>query len=129
MERPRVGTTSTQYNHDAYFSSNNTNCQVIDNVFADAAAYGLQARSGGIVQGNVFINDPFAMSFGVVDGASTTVGGVSGSVTGNVFIGGGSLGGHTQGDDTIILAISGPARAPSSAEIYLRRASADRPPP
>ncbi|HZK80066.1 MAG TPA: right-handed parallel beta-helix repeat-containing protein, partial [Humisphaera sp.] len=43
------GATPTQYNHDAYFSSNNTNCQVIDNVFADAAAYGLQARSGGIV--------------------------------------------------------------------------------
>jgi hypothetical protein len=80
------------YNHDCYVSSNNVNCVIRDNIFAEAAGYGLQARSGGVVENNLFINDPVGMSYGLVNGAHTTPGGVSGIVNGNVFLGGGNIG-------------------------------------
>ncbi|MDB5171467.1 MAG: hypothetical protein JWN51_240 [Phycisphaerales bacterium] len=80
------------YNHNCYISSNNVNCVVRDNIFAYAAGYGLQARSGGDVENNLFINDPVGMSFGLVNGSHTTPGGVSGIVNGNVFLGGGNIG-------------------------------------
>ncbi|HWE03786.1 MAG TPA: carbohydrate-binding protein [Tepidisphaeraceae bacterium] len=96
------GAGPTWFNHDAYLSAANVNCVITNNVFSNAAGYGLQARSGGIVSGNVFINDPTAMSFGVVTGASTTAGGVTGTVTNNVFFGGGNIGSTAQGGGMIV---------------------------
>ena len=66
---------------------------VQNNIFARAAGYGLQARSGGIVENNLFIDDPVGMSFGLVNGTTSTAGGVSGIINGNVFVGGGNLNG------------------------------------
>ncbi|HWE03787.1 MAG TPA: carbohydrate-binding protein [Tepidisphaeraceae bacterium] len=117
------GAAPTWQNHDAYLSAANTNCQVIDNIFADASAYGLQARSGGIVTGNVFINDPVGMSFGVVNGAATTNGGVTGSVTDNVFIGGASLLGVPQGDGIIVGNIKAGSGATISGNIFTQSIS------
>ncbi len=65
-----AGAGPTYYNHDCYLSSNNTGVIVRDNIFARAAGYGLQARSGGIVENNLFIDDPIGMSFGLVNGAT-----------------------------------------------------------
>jgi hypothetical protein len=85
------------YNQDAYLSYDNTGVVVKDNVFARAASTGLQARSGGIVSGNYFVNNPVDMTFGLVNGAHSTAGGVSGSVTDNVFMGGANIGSLLQG--------------------------------
>jgi hypothetical protein len=97
-----AGAVATWFDHDCYISGENSGCVVLDNTFADAAAYGLQARSGGIVEGNIFINNPIGMSFGVVNGATTTKGGVTGIVSGNVFFGGGSVSGVMMGNGIIV---------------------------
>ena len=97
-----TGAVGTWFDHDCYISGENSGCVVLDNTFADAAAYGLQARSGGIVEGNIFINNPVGMSFGVVNGATTTKGGVTGIVSGNVFFGGGSVSGVMIGNGIIV---------------------------
>jgi fibronectin type 3 domain-containing protein len=76
----------TGYNHDAYLHSSNNGVVVTNNIFADASSVGLQARSGGIVDNNLFINDPYGLSFGLVNGSTTRAGGVSGEVIGNVIL-------------------------------------------
>jgi hypothetical protein len=78
---------ATIYNHDAYISAHNTGVVVENNIFAEASATGLQDRPGGIVKNNLFLDDPIGLTFGLVNGADTTPGGVHGTVTGNVFIG------------------------------------------
>ena len=60
---------------------------VRENLFADASSHGLQARGGGDVENNIFLDDPTGMSFGLVNGSPVTPGGVAGIVNGNVFIG------------------------------------------
>ena len=69
------------------------------NLFADASSHGLQARSGGTIEDNVFLNDPIGMTFGLVNGSPVTPGGVSGSVRNNVFLGGPSIAGSPRGGD------------------------------
>ncbi|HWE02406.1 MAG TPA: PKD domain-containing protein [Tepidisphaeraceae bacterium] len=106
------GAGATIFNHDAYLHSSNNGVVVTNNIFADAASFGLQARSGGIVDDNAFINDPYAFSFGLVNGATTRAGGVSGEVIGNVVLGsrqdasgwgiGAMIGNLAVGGDTVI---------------------------
>lgn len=81
------GAQPTIYNHDCYLHSSNNNVVVTGNIFADASSFGLQARAGGVVDDNLFINDPYAFSFGLVNGATTRAGGVTGEVIGNVILG------------------------------------------
>ena len=81
------GATANTFSHDVYIQSSCTNCVFTNNIFADAASHGLQARGGGLVQGNLFLNDAAGFSFGLVNGATTHPGGVSGQVTGNVVLG------------------------------------------
>ena len=76
----------TGFNHDCYLHSSDINCVVTNNVFADASSVGLQARAGGIVDNNLFINDPYGFSFGLVNGSTTKAGGVTGEVIGNVVL-------------------------------------------
>jgi hypothetical protein len=87
-----AGAYATIYNHDCYLASTNTNVTIQNNIFARAANTGLQDRPGGIVKDNIFIDNPVGMMFGLVNGASTTPGGASGTVTDNIFIGGGNTG-------------------------------------
>ncbi len=86
------GGQATWFNHDCYLAANNVNCTVRDNIFAEAAGYGLQARAGGDIENNLFINDPVGMTFGLVNGADVAPGGATGVVNGNVFIGGANIG-------------------------------------
>ncbi len=91
------GAEATIFNHDAYLSSDNSGVVVTDNIFADASSHGLQARSGGDIESNLFLNDPIGMSFGLVNGSPVTPGGVSGIVNGNVFIGAATINGQVRG--------------------------------
>jgi hypothetical protein len=92
------GAPATIYNHNIYLSSNNANVVVRDNVIANASSHGLQARSGGRVENNVFLDNPIGMTFGVVRSASVTAGGVSGVVNGNVFLGTRDINGAGRGN-------------------------------
>ncbi|HET6250404.1 MAG TPA: hypothetical protein VFE47_22140 [Tepidisphaeraceae bacterium] len=81
------GAVATVYNHDAYISAHNSGVIAVNNIFSNAAATGLQDRPGGIVENNLFLDDPVGLTFGLVNGADTTPGGVHGQVIGNVFMG------------------------------------------
>ena len=91
------GAPATMFNHNIYLSSNNANVVIKGNVIANAASHGLQARSGGRVENNVFLDNPVGMTFGVVKGATVTEGGVSGVVNGNVFLGTRDINGEKRG--------------------------------
>ena len=96
------GAVATWYNQDVYLNSTNTGVVITDNIFARAGGYGLQDRPGGIVKNNIFIDNPTGMSYGLVSGASSTAGGVSGSVTGNVFYSGANLGSMRGGQALVV---------------------------
>ena len=64
------GGEATYYNQDCYLASENANCTVRNNIFANAAAYGLQARAGGDIENNLFINNPVGLTYGLVNGAT-----------------------------------------------------------
>jgi hypothetical protein len=91
------GSKATIYNHGAYIKENVTNFVAIGNVFSNAASHGLQARSGGIIKDNLFLNNPIHMSFGLVNGSPLTPGGVTGEIANNVFLGGGDIDGASRG--------------------------------
>ncbi|HET6247267.1 MAG TPA: carbohydrate-binding protein [Tepidisphaeraceae bacterium] len=93
----QLGIPQTVFNQDCYLAYDDVNCVVENNIFSRAASTGLEDRPGGIVENNVFIDDPVGMTFGLVNGALTTAGGVSGDVIGNVFFGGANIGSFTQG--------------------------------
>ncbi len=80
------------FNHNVYsHASNNPGAAGptwTGNVFAMASSHGLQARSGGTVQKNLFLFNSIGLSFGLVNGGGELFkGGVTGSVVGNWFVG------------------------------------------
>lgn len=84
------------YNHDAYLNDGSTGVVVTGNIFANASAHGLQARAGGIVKNNLFLNNPIAMSFGFENGHERP-GGVFGEISGNIVYGGRDISGQDKG--------------------------------
>ena len=93
-----VGAGPTVYNHNVYITSACTGVVVRNNTFANASSHGIQARSGGDIENNLFINNPIGMSYGLVNGGSNlTAGGVSGTISGNVFLGGRDIAGSPRG--------------------------------
>ena len=83
--------------HNAYIAFDCNGVVVKGNVFSDASSHGLQARAGGVVQDNLFLDNPIHMSFGLVNGSELKPGGVSGTVEGNVMLGTRSIGGSYRG--------------------------------
>jgi hypothetical protein len=91
------GKPQTMFNHNAYIRSTTTGLVAINNVFSNASSHGLQARGGGHVEGNVFIDNPIGLSFGLVNGSPVTPGGVAGKVVNNVFQGTRNIGSMVRG--------------------------------
>ncbi len=91
------GASATMFNHDVYITSATDGFVARGNIFANAASHGLQARSGGDVEDNVFIGDPIGLSFGLVNSSPVKPGGVTGIVNGNVFLGTRDISGAQRG--------------------------------
>jgi hypothetical protein len=84
--------------HNVYITGTSSGLVARENVFSNASSHGIQARSGGIIENNLFLNNPIGLSFGVVNGSGvTTKGGVSGRVEGNVFMGARDISGQGRG--------------------------------
>ena len=81
------GAVPTIFNHNAYLTNTTTGVVVHGNIFANASSHGMEARSGGDIQDNVFLDNPIGLDYGLVGGSPVTPGGVSGVVNGNVFLG------------------------------------------
>ncbi|HEX8522684.1 MAG TPA: right-handed parallel beta-helix repeat-containing protein [Tepidisphaeraceae bacterium] len=89
------GAEATIFNHNAYLAAENTGVVVRGNVFSNASSHGLQARSGGKIQGNLFLRNPIGLLFGI--GRTVVEGGSEGDVSGNVFLGTTSINGQVRG--------------------------------
>lgn len=95
---------ATIYNHAIYLCGDcGDDVTVVGNVFAEPSSHGLQARSGGVVEDNLFMRCPTGMSFGLVNGEGPVhAGGVRGRVTGNVFIGTRDINGDPRGTGLLL---------------------------
>ena len=91
------GAVATMYNHGAYIKESVTGFVARGNLFSNSASHGLQARSGGVIENNTFLNNPIGLSYGLVNGSPVTAGGVSGRVTGNLFEGTNTINGAVRG--------------------------------
>lgn len=91
------GGDATGQNHNAYLTERTTNVVVKGNIFADGSSHGLQARAGGEIRDNLFLRNPIAMSYGLVNGAALKAGGVTGVVDGNVILDGRNIGNTPRG--------------------------------
>jgi hypothetical protein len=65
------GAGPTIFNHNLYIQYDNWNLEVRDNIIARASAHGLQARPGGIVDGNLFVDNSLAAFLADGDGDPT----------------------------------------------------------
>jgi hypothetical protein len=75
------------YNHDVYLSSTCSGVVIQQSTFAEAAYAGIMARSGGQIDDNLFLDDAVAVSYGSSSSTLSTIGGVTGSLIGNVMVG------------------------------------------
>ena len=78
-----AGAEATVFNHNVYITSYCGPAVVRDNIFSRASATGVQARSGGTVENNLFARNPIAMTYGLVYGGSDPV---HSGVTGRIWL-------------------------------------------
>ncbi|MEE9392471.1 MAG: right-handed parallel beta-helix repeat-containing protein, partial [Planctomycetota bacterium] len=87
------GANRTVYNHNLYISTSNTGVVVRNNIIARGSSHGLQARSGGLVENNVLIQNALGIDFGISHGGTSPLdGGVTGVVRGNIILEGDDIG-------------------------------------
>jgi hypothetical protein len=92
------GAGATMFNHGAYVTAKSSGLTATGNIFSNSSSHGLQARPGGTVTNNLFYNNAIGLSFCLVNGGgSVTPGGVTGTVSNNVFVGGHSISGLPAG--------------------------------
>lgn len=78
----------TDRNHNMYLRGDCGPATVTNNISNAPSSHGMQCRSGGNINGNLLIDCPIGMSYGLVNGEGPLHdGGVSGSVSGNLFFG------------------------------------------
>lgn len=85
------GAQATIFNHNVYITAACGPATVRGCVFSRASSYGLQARSGGTIERNVFIDNPYAMEYGLTLGSPPKLNGVSGAVRGNMVLSSGTV--------------------------------------
>lgn len=88
----------SMFKHNAYVQVDCSEVVARGNTFARASATGIQMRTGGACEGNLFYRCPIALTFGPVDGTQSPVpGGVSGKVADNVVLEGNDTGTSPRG--------------------------------
>ena len=96
------GAGQTGYNHDVYMSSTVVNATFRQNIFANASNNGLLVRGGGNIEDNLFVGNAAAIGYGGAPASMSAVGGVKGSIVGNVIAGNRSLGSSPYGVGFVI---------------------------
>lgn len=59
-----AGAVPTIFRHNVYLQTDVTTVRAIGNIFASGASHGLQARDGGLVEDNLFVNNAIALLLG-----------------------------------------------------------------
>jgi hypothetical protein len=93
-----AGAGMTVFNHDVYVYATATGLTLTDCVISNASYAGIMARSGGVIQDNLFLNDAVGVAFGATNGADSPAGGTKGNVENNVFMGDHAVGGVAYGE-------------------------------
>ena len=89
---------ATVFNHGVYVCGDCGPITLKDSAFINNAATGIEARSGGTIINNLFVDNPLQLTYGLVNGGGPTVpGGVTGTVNGNIMIGGRDISGQLRG--------------------------------
>ena len=84
---PSKGDARDVLSHNVYVQVDSTNLTARGNIFSRGASHGLQARVGGTVEDNLFVQNSIGLSFGHVLGGSDPVsGGVTGRIERNVIV-------------------------------------------
>lgn len=86
---------STIFNRNMYLSHGFGNTIVRGNIDANGASGGLQQRMGGICEGNLFLRDPIAITFGSSENDGDEY--VGGAITDNVILGARDIDTQVQG--------------------------------
>ena len=80
------GATPNIFRHNIYIADDNTNVIVRNCLISNGGSHGLQMRSGGIVDGNIFSRNAISLHCG--GGLSPVPGGVTIQVTNNIIVDG-----------------------------------------
>jgi hypothetical protein len=97
------GESQSNQNHGVYICARCGPAVVKGNVFSRSSNFGLQARSGGDVVGNLFFDDPNGASHGAVNGQGPVhAGGTVGTVSGNAIFGAPPCGKDPGGDAILV---------------------------
>lgn len=75
------GASASMLNHNLYLTLNDGPVIVRENIFANASSHGAQVRPGGIVNDNLFVNNPIGVLVGKTES----------TVSNNVFVGGNDI--------------------------------------
>jgi hypothetical protein len=92
------GSVPTVFKHSMYIKQDVTNATIKNNIISNSSSHGIQARGGGIIENNLFMDNPIGLSFGYVNGGGgITPGGVFGRINNNVFLGSRDISGGPRG--------------------------------
>lgn len=83
-EEKVTGSVPNVFSHNIYLWASTKNAVIRDNIISNASSHGIQARGGGTIENNLFVGNPVAALIG--NGSTVTPGGVSGKISGNVFL-------------------------------------------
>ncbi len=86
-----VGAEPTMFNHNVYIQTNCTDVVFRRNLSTRASSHGIQARPGGIIEDNVFCQDPIAILWRGYQADS------EGRINGNVVLQGNDIGSSARG--------------------------------
>ena len=117
--------TQTIFNHNVYIHAECSNLTARGNIFSRSSSHGLQARPGGVVENNLFVRCPVSCSFGfVLGGSDPTIGGVGGSVHGNVMLEGNDIADKPRGYGLQVGNIAPSKGAQITNNLFIRNDSA-----
>ena len=89
-----AGAEATIFNHNIYLAEATKGVVVRYNIIANASSHGLQARGGGHIYGNLFINNPIGVLVAIGQGGT----GYGDYVNDNVFVGSATINGMRRGN-------------------------------
>lgn len=80
-----AGAEATIYNHNAYLTTSNTDVVFRRNISARASSHGVHQRSGGVMEDNLFLQNPL-VQFGYSHSGAQNYGPFGGTIHNNVFL-------------------------------------------
>lgn len=90
------GTGATIYNHNAYLNTSNSNVVFRSNISARASSHGVHQRSGGLMEENLFLQNPL-VQFGYSHSGAELYGPFSGIIRNNVTLDSRNIGNSVRG--------------------------------